>query len=870
MTPSRRWLLLGLVVIWAGLLSACQPRPTPTPTLQPTAPPPPTPTVSAGPQVQRIKYAAANAYLIVEILQDDIVHFEYSAALPGPETSAPLYTTPMVFKTDYAGPSRFSNDSQGHLETGALKLAVDAQSLCLAVTDIQLHPPAPLTTVCPQDLGGDHQALTLTPEQTRHLYGLGEHFVQPNTPNGDWLGQKVTPGSAAGNAMLSFSGGSAGNAQFPVMYALSQNSYALFLDQLYAVTWDFSVTPWVASMAGQQIRGYVLSKHDLPGLRADYMALVGRPLVPPKKMFGLWVSEYGFDNWAELEDKLRTLRANRFPVDGFVMDLQWFGGVSRPSHMGALTWDTANFPDPAGEIARLRDEQGVGLMTIEESYVDASLPEYDTLARLGYMPRLGGPDGAPMKFPGWWGTGGMLDWTNPAASAYWHNTKRQPLVDMGILGHWTDLGEPELFHIKNWYAGFPALNLHAHRDIHNLYNFLWAQSIYAGYLRHAGSGPAQRPFILSRSGTAGIQRFGTSLWSGDLASNFGALGTQLNAQLHMSLAGVDYYGSDVGGFVRRALDGNANVLYTQWLADSLAFDVPVRPHTDNQCNCYETAPDRIGDLPSNLANVRLRYQLIPYLYSLAHRAYLYGEPVVPPLVFYYQNDPNVADLGDEKLIGRDLLAATVSAYGETQRDVYLPAGTWVNYHTQTWINSRGEWLKNVPVMADGRLQLPLYARAGAILPQMYVDEQTLNALGQRADGTRRDELVVRVYASAQPTRFTLYEDDGTTLAYQSGAVRLTPISQQLTGEGVTVTVAAASGTYSGALASRSHTLQLVVPQGQAAQVALNGRPLAQQATPAALDTAASGWCNAQGMILIKTGVMDVTTEKQVAVRLQTP
>src|SRR4029077_15485664 len=155
----------------------------------------------------------------------------------------------------------------------------------------------------------------------------------------------------------------------------------------------------------------------------------------------------------------------------------------------------------------------------------------------------------------------------------------------------------------------------------------------------------------------------------------------LNVQMHMAFSGIDYFGADVGGVWRSALDGDLNELYTVWFANAALLDVPLPPHTQNLCNCSETAPDRVGDFASNRENLRLRYRLIPYLYSLAHRAHGSGEPVLPPLPFYYPDDPHVRRMADEKLLGRDLLVATVSAYGQARRDVYLPAGTWINFLT---------------------------------------------------------------------------------------------------------------------------------------------------------------------------------------------
>ena len=163
----------------------------------------------------------------------------------------------------------------------------------------------------------------------------------------------------------------------------------------------------------------------------------------------------------------------------------------------------------------------------------------------------------------------------------------------------------------------------------------------------------------------------------------------------------------------------------------------------------------------------------------------------------------------------------------------------------------------------------MYARAGAILPRMHVDDQTMNVLGKRADGSTRNEVILRVYASATPSSFTLYEDDGETVAYRAGAVRRTNVAQQQTGAAVTVAVAPASGAYSGAPAQRTTVLELVVDNTQASGVTLNGAMLPEQATQAALDGADNGWFNAgHNRVLAKSGVRDVNAEKTFVVTLE--
>jgi alpha-glucosidase len=282
---------------------------------------------------------------------------------------------------------------------------------------------------------------------------------------------------------------------------------------------------------------------------------------------------------------------------------------------------------------------------------------------------------------------------------------------------------------------FPAL-LIPHRN--NLYQFQWTKSIFDGVKR---TNPNKRPFFLSRSGTAGIQRFGNAMWSGDIASTWDALNRHNGAQKHMSMAGIDYFGSDVGGFHRfRCTTGcDINDLYTQWFASAAWTDVPLRPHAwDNP-----TAPSKVGRLPANLFNVRQRYELAPYYYSLAHRAYRFGEPLVPGLFFYYQNDRSVAGLGNVKMVGRNFVIGTLASPGRDKQWIYAPVGSWVNLHTGERFDnpSAGRWLVDQPqtfsIPGICRLgdrcvfTMPVVVRLGAIVPAMYVDQDTKSVNGER-------------------------------------------------------------------------------------------------------------------------------------------
>ncbi|MEB3325019.1 MAG: TIM-barrel domain-containing protein, partial [Cyanobacteriota bacterium] len=647
--------------------------------------------------------------------------------------------------------------------------------------------------------------------------------------------------------------------------------------------------------------------------RRDLMELTGRPPVPPRKAFGLWVSEFGYDNWTDIDRILSSMRQDRFPVDGFVLDLNWFGGirVNKPteSAMGRLDWDENqeplvadqrySFPDPGNKIKQYWNDN-IGIAAIEESYIANSTGTYKQMPKdlmAFHRDASGRCNAAQQTVPveieakDFWGIGRMVDWSDANARRWIHDNRRHPnLSAKGVMVHWTDLGEPERLDRGACYEGVErtvAGLKNEHSDIHNLYNLLWNQSIWDGYLQRRGTANGlgitnPRPFLLTRSGALGLQRYGAAVWSGDIPSSLSALGTHFNTQLHMAFSGVDYYGSDIGGFRRETMPGNdekgsyrgyEDELYTQWLANGAWFDVPMRPHTDNEFKTsaptYPTAPNLVGKKASNLANVRQRYELIPYYYSLAHRAHQLGEPLIAPLAMYYQNDPAVVSLGHEKLIGRDLLVGVVASHGEIARDIYLPAGTWVNYHSNEWVNSRGQTLANVPVYRDGLFRLPTFARAGAILPLMPVDADTKDAEGHRLGNgstSNPSPLMVRVFADRTPSRFTLYEDDGRTVQYASDGTpfyrhRTIPLSQQRTGNQATVTIGAATavnGGVTGAPMSRATVVQLVVDKAAAQIVTFNGTPLPAHSSRAAFDAAPSGWLNAKGnLILAKSATMPV-------------
>ena len=388
----------------------------------------------AGAEVARTTLTGPPGYLVVEVLDDDLFHFEVSAVGDAPAADARIYTSPMILETGYDGPDEVTIDGTT-IETPQLRARIDLKTSASASRTARRRAsehalprrPAPA-------LQGDRHR----PGPIDAVYGLGQQFKNPGSADGDWTVLGVRRGEGLlGNGFPGFEGGAVGNVQIPVLYALGDGrNFALMMDNVYQQSWDFTTFWWQARMFGDQLRFYVMAGPDLPDLRADYLELTGRPPVPPRKAFGLWVSEFGYDDWGEIDALRDGLRAAGFPIDGFVLDLNWFGGVvlgdPGQSEMGRLDWDRDQeprlqdnpyqFPDPAGHVAAYAADQ-LGLVAIEESYLA------DTTGTFAEMPdaltawrRTDGRCDPTRQVPvtgveGFWGVGRMIDWTDPGAGA---------------------------------------------------------------------------------------------------------------------------------------------------------------------------------------------------------------------------------------------------------------------------------------------------------------------------------------------------------------------------------------------------------------------------------------------------------------------
>lgn len=489
---------------------------------------------------------------------------------------------------------------------------------------------------------------------------------------------------------------------------------------------------------------YVVLGPGVEDVARRYVQLTGRPPLPPRWALGLHQSRWGYTA-DEARAVARRYRAEAIPLDALWLDIQHMDGFR------TFTWDPAQYPDPTAFVAELT-ALDVRTIVIADPCLKAD-PAWDVwrAAEAGDH-LLRRPDGSMYLGTAWPGTCGFPDVTAARTRAWWADHVGWPLSH-GVAGIWLDVNEPTTFEqpsVSNDVPvdgdGDPAIATMA--EAHNLYALHEARATWDGFRAAA---PTRRPFVLSRAGYAGIQRY-AAVWTGDVPSTWHGLAESLPMMLNLSLSGVALVGSDVGGYA----GGATPELYARWLA--LGAHSPFfRVHTTRDAPRQEPWEfgTEVRDIARDLAE--WRSSLAPYLYSALAAAHETGAPVLRPLVLAAPADPVVRELGDQALLGRDLLVAPVLAEGATTRSIYLPAGRWFEFWSGAVRDGGARFETGVT-----RAALPVWVRAGAVIPRQ--DPAPSHA------GVPAGPLYLDVYPAADATTTSvLYEDEGDGFAFAEAA-----------------------------------------------------------------------------------------------------
>jgi alpha-glucosidase len=453
------------------------------------------------------------------------------------------------------------------------------------------------------------------------------------------------------------------------------------------------------SFSGGALRYYIMIGTP-PQLLERYSELTGRPVLPPRWVFGYHQSRWGYKSEGMVRELVAGFFEHALPISAIHLDIDYMDNYR------VFTVDSERFPDLGGLIQELKN-QGIKIVTILDPGVKSD-PQYSVynegLTEDVFCRR---PDGKVFYGPVWPGWCAFPDFTSPKARAWWGSYYKR-LVDVGVAGFWHDMNEPAAFAAWGDYT-LPLSTRHDlegrggdHREAHNLYGLLMNRS---GYEALRELRPDRRPWIVSRSGWAGIQRYAWH-WTGDTESSWHSLRMTISMILNLGLSGVPFVGPDVGGFSGSPSDE----LFTRWfqLATFLPFfrthSAVFTPHRE---------PWTFGEPYLTIIRefLLLRYRLLPYLYTLAWHANQYGHPIVRPLFWHDVEDQSLWAVDDAFLLGENLLVAPILEESARSRGLVLPRGNWFNFWDDTSIQGPDE------IEVDASLEhIPLFVSAGCVLP----------------------------------------------------------------------------------------------------------------------------------------------------------
>ncbi|WP_369404940.1 glycoside hydrolase family 31 protein [Piscibacillus salipiscarius] len=516
----------------------------------------------------------------------------------------------------------------------------------------------------------------------------------------------------------------------------------IFFDNTFKSTFDMRVdqTDYYSFKAeGGQLDYYICAGPSPKHVMEQYTSLTGRMPLPPKWGLGYHQSRYSYETEEEVRELIKTFSEKDIPVDAIHLDIHYMNGYR------VFTFDGSRFPNPEKLISDMK-EKGIRIVPIVDPgvKVDAEYPIYQEGVTNDLFCKY--IEGNIFFGDVWPGKSAFPDFTKEQARKWW-GKKHEFYTDKGIEGIWNDMNEPAVFNetktmdveVMHDNDGDPK----THRELHNVYGYLMGEATYEG-MKDLLNG--KRPFLLTRAGYAGVQKY-AAVWTGDNRSFWEHLEMAIPMCLNLGLSGVAYSGPDVGGF---AHDSNGELL-ARWTQFG-AFTPFFRNHSAIEFVYQE--PWQFGEKYEEVIKkyIQLRYKWLPHLYKLFKDASETGVPVMRPLFMEYPNDEETYQLFDQFLIGSNVMIAPVLRPGVNDRMVYLPEGVWYDY----WTGDKLEGGKRI--IAHAELDhLPIYVKSGTILPEANVKPSTAHEV---------DHMTIHIYPDEASTSYDLYDDDGETFNYE--------------------------------------------------------------------------------------------------------
>ncbi len=510
-------------------------------------------------------------------------------------------------------------------------------------------------------------------------------------------------------------------------------------------------------------RGRAIDYYFIKGANADeviagYRFVTGKSTLLPRWAYGFWQSRERYQSQAELLDVVREYRKRGIPLDNIVQDwLYW-----QPDSWGSHQLDPARYPDPQSLVEQLHAQHAHLMISVWPKFYPTT-EHFKELDAKGFIYRRNLEQGAK----DWVGPGYAFSFYDPysadARSMFWRQVEDN-LGKLGIDAWWLDASEPDIQsnidpEERKLRMGPTAMGPGA--EFFNSYPLMHAQGVYEGF---RDAHPNQRAFILTRSAFAGLQRYAAATWSGDVASRWSDLHDQISAGVNFSLSGLPNWSFDIGGFAvepRYEKPGAADrrewlELNTRWFEFG-AFVPLFRSHGQKPYreiyNLGSSSPQVYQTL---VFYDRLRYRLLPYIYTIAAQTYHDDYTIMRGLIMDFPGDLKVRQIADQYMFGPAFLVSPLYEYGARSRGVYLPAGaSWYDFYSAEKFDG-GRRIETAAPLEH----IPLYVRAGSIIPVGPEIQYT---------GEKPDAAITLYVYTGHDGSFTLYEDAGTDYGYEKGA-----------------------------------------------------------------------------------------------------
>ena len=523
---------------------------------------------------------------------------------------------------------------------------------------------------------------------------------------------------------------------------------------------------WFTSDVAQAKNYWFVPGGSIDAVVAGYRQLTGKAEMMPKWAYGFWQSRQRYEDAAQILGVLDTYRKLDIPLDNIVLDWRYW----RDDSWGSHRFDPTRFPDPKGMIDRIHAADAHFMISVWPKFYPAT-DNYKEFAAKGLVYqgnlRQGNKDWVGPGFP----STDYDPYAPEGRKIFWRQVEDR-LAKLGVDAWWADASEPDMhsnISIADRIDTMGSTAMGPAAQFFNSYPLMHARSFYDGWTAFK---PDVRPFILTRSGFAGLQRYGAAIWSGDVASRWYDLKAQISAGVNVSMSGLPNWTHDIGGFALENRYSAKSVkpedleewreLNLRWFQFG-AFSPLFRSHGEYPYReIYEISPEGSEMRASMIWYDKLRYRLMPYIYTLGADTYMRDGSIMRGLVADFPEDRTARTLVDEYLFGSAFLVAPVTEYHARQRPVYFPGtGTWYDFASGRTYHGGETATVEAPL---GRM--PLFVRAGAIVP--------MGPVMPHVDAVRDAPLTVTVYTGADG-HFSLYEDDGTSEQYKSGAFSRIPI-----------------------------------------------------------------------------------------------